>query len=106
MRRDPPAATGVSTLLTIGAAFGALAGLLHACTIYAAELRRERLRSGANAGATHGRAAYFALWTFALWVVFGTYVLVLWLVAAPLWAVSRFRRRSPSPGDEPAHRVF
>jgi len=35
----------------------------------------------------HARAVYYALWTFGLWVIFGSYVLILWLIGAIFYAV-------------------
>lgn len=63
-------------LLLVGSALGAVIGLLHAGFVC-----RERL----SAGAGRGRALYYALWTLALWTLFGSYVLVLWLVAVALY---------------------
>ena len=42
--------------------------------------------------ATRIRAFYYALWTFVLWAVLGTYVLVLWLVALIPFGIKRLVR--------------
>ena len=66
-----------------GAVLGALFGVLHAAQVY-----RRRM---ADEGASPGRAAYFALWTVALWTLFGAYLLAFWIIGAVGLAISRLR---------------
>jgi hypothetical protein len=75
------------SVLWAGTVVGAILGLLHAGYVY-------RLVSVPGGAVAHARAGYYAAWTLALWLLFGTYVLVLWLVAAVAYAIARpFRWR-------------
>ncbi|HSM05337.1 MAG TPA: hypothetical protein VK858_12030 [Longimicrobiales bacterium] len=84
----------MSTLVIIGTAIGFLLGLVHARGVYLGRVR-DAGATPPSAGARL-RAAYAALWAIALWTLFGTYVLVLWLVAVPIWAAAR-ALGAPSP---------
>ena len=68
----------MNSVLWAGAAVGAVLGLLHAIYVY---------RLVAVDGPV--RAGYYALWTFGLWLLFGTYVLVLWVISAVAYAIAR-----------------
>ena len=70
--------------LLLGSLLGALCGLLHAPLVY-----RNRRR---DEGASPLRAGYFALWAFALWTLFGAYLLLFWLIGAAGMALSRLLR--------------
>jgi len=73
----------MNSVLWAGAAVGAVFGLLHAIYIY---------RLVAIDG--HVRAAYYALWTFGLWLLFGPYVLVLWVISVIPYVIAKpFRWR-------------
>jgi hypothetical protein len=64
--------------LWIGSALGAVLGLLHGACLY-----RDIAARAANGGAAlNVRGLYYGVWTFALWTIFGSYVLALWLVGA------------------------
>jgi len=77
----------MSWVLWIGLVVGAVLGLLHGAYVY-------RVVAMPGGAAAHVRAGYYAIWTLALWLVFGTYVLVLWLVAVVAYAIARpFRWR-------------
>ena len=77
----------MNSVLWAGAVVGAIFGLLHAGYVY----RVVSVQGGATA---HARAGYYALWTFLLWLLFGTYLLVLWLIALVAYAIARpFRWR-------------
>lgn len=71
----------MQTLLTCGLAFGAIAGVAHAYGLLRARRRRAPLPSES--------AAYVAAWTVGLWLLFGTYVLSLWLLATLVYAGTR-----------------
>ncbi len=73
----------MSEFLWAGAILGAVLGVIHAVQAY-----RQRV---ADEGASPGRAAYFALWTVALWVLFGAYLLAFWIIGAVGLAISRLR---------------
>ncbi|MCZ6665894.1 MAG: hypothetical protein O7B81_11350 [Gammaproteobacteria bacterium] len=63
--------------LWIGSAIGAALGFLHGVYLY------RKITARASAGGATGinvRGLYYAIWTFALWTLFGSYVLAFWLV--------------------------
>ena len=70
-------------ILWAGTVAGVLFGLAHAVYVY----RLIAAGTAESVAPSRGRAAYYALWTFGLWVLFGSYVLVLWLIGAVLYAV-------------------
>lgn len=72
----------MNTALAIGSVFGAIVGLVHAFYVYA-----HRARRTGRVIAVHAKAAYYALWTFALWVLFGSYVLYLGLLATAIYGL-------------------
>jgi hypothetical protein len=73
----------MNTVLWAGTVVGAVFGMLHAVYVY---------RLVAVDG--HIRAGYYALWTLGLWLVFGTYVLVMWVISVVAYAIARpFRWR-------------
>lgn len=77
----------MSTALMIGGMFGALVGLIHAISIFALKLR---WGDGVVDSPRRGRwigAAYFAICTAALWTLFGSYILYLWLGSLVIFAL-------------------
>jgi hypothetical protein len=70
----------MTTVVWAGTIVGAFLGCLHAIYVY-------RVVAAEPAG--HGRAGYHALWTFALWTVFGSYALALWLISVIAYAVAK-----------------
>ena len=79
--------------LWIGSAIGAALGLLHAAYLY------REIAARASAAGTTGinvRGVYYGVWTFALWTIFGSYVLALWLIGAILSSVVRLIPRRSS----------
>ncbi len=70
--------------LFVGTLLGALCGALHAPLVYRNRRRDER--------ASPARAGYFALWAFALWTLFGAYLLLFWVIGAAGMALSRLLR--------------
>lgn len=71
------------TLMWIGSMVGALLGLAHATYVF--RVVAKSVPSGVSPN--YPGAVYFAIWTFGLWVLFGTYVLVLWVVGGVLYLV-------------------
>lgn len=65
--------------LWIGSALGATLGFLHAIYLY-----RQMSARAVNTGGTgiNGRSLYTAIWTFALWTIFGSYILLFWLIGS------------------------
>ena len=77
----------MKSIFWVGTIIGAILGLLHGGYVY-------RVLSIPSGAAAHGRAGYYAVWTLALWILFGTYVLVLWLISVVDYAIARpFRWR-------------
>ena len=65
--------------LWIGSAIGATLGFLHGVYLY------RKITARASVGDATGinvRGLYYAVWTFALWTLFGSYVLAFWLVGS------------------------
>jgi hypothetical protein len=67
--------------LMLGTILGAVLGAFHAPIVY-----RQRIVDGDLSPAG---AAYFALWAFALWTLFGAYLFAFWLIGAAGMAVSQ-----------------
>jgi hypothetical protein len=67
--------------LLLGTVLGAVLGALHAPLVF-----RQRIVDG---GLSPAGAAYFALWAFALWTLFGAYLLAFWLIGAAGMAASQ-----------------
>ena len=77
----------MKSMLWVGTIIGAILGLLHAGYVY-------RVVSLPGGTAAHARAGYYAVWTLALWLLLGTYVLVLWLISVVTYNIARpFRWR-------------
>lgn len=72
----------MNTLLLLGICFGGVAGLAHAYGL----LRNRRRRGAVGEGGPYASALYVVLWTVALWMLFGTYVLALWGLATLVYA--------------------
>ncbi len=70
----------------IGSALGAVLGLLHGIYLY----RQQAARASAS-GTTGSRAKglYYGLWAFALWTLFGSYVLAFWILGSVGYAIAR-----------------
>jgi hypothetical protein len=75
----------MNSVLWSGTIVGALLGLLHAGYIY-------RVVSMPGGAAAHSCAGYYALWTLALWLLFGTYVFVLWMISLIAYIIAKFFR--------------
>jgi hypothetical protein len=79
--------------LWLGSALGAILGMLHGTYLY-----RQQAAWALASGTTGGRARglYYGLWAFALWTLFGAYVLTLWVLGSIAYLVARLvpRRRT------------
>lgn len=76
----------MSSLLWVGTVFGAAIGLAHAVYLWRVSLQETDSRS---------IALYRGVWAIGLWTIFGTYVLVLWIIgviAYGLTGLLPFRR--------------
>jgi hypothetical protein len=72
----------MASVLWAGMAISAILGALHAGYVY-------RLVVNNNEAGTRIRALYYAVWTFGLWLLLGTYVLMLWVLSVAVYAVAR-----------------
>ena len=86
--------------MLIAAVIGAVLGTIHAIGVYGDRLRNAQNEGHSNA-LSHARAYYYALWTLLLWLVFGAYVFIAWVIASilylPAWLANTLR---PSDPDE------
>ena len=73
---------------TTGSLLGAIFGLAHAIYVFRVVARTP---PGPAAGVLLP-ASYAAAWTFLLWILFGTYLMLLWLLACLLYPFLRRRR--------------
>jgi hypothetical protein len=71
------------TVITAGTAVGALLGLAHAAYVF----RTVSNGVSSDVSTNNPRAIYYAVWTFGLWVLFGPYVLGLWIVGVLLYLI-------------------
>ena len=78
----------METVLSTGAFIGAVLGLAHGFYLY-----RRMVATGTaripSIGLRRIRAAYYAVAAFVLWVLLGTYVLVLWGISLVPYAAKR-----------------
>ena len=78
----------MTAFLWAGGALGAILGLIHGFYLF----RRQAARN-AHRGAIRGTAVglYYGVWAFALWALFGAYVLGFWILGCAGYAISRLR---------------
>src|SRR5262245_7251232 len=82
----------MSALLLAGTIVGVACGLSHGVYVYN-RVRREARRTDPD-GQTRPPAIAYAIWTLALWILFGVYVTVLWVIALCFYLPSRLFSRS------------
>ena len=73
----------------VGSVLGGLLGLAHAAYVY--RVVAHGVPMGAKPDYTSG--IYFAFWTFVLWAIFGSYVLILWLASVVFYIIFKAFRR-------------
>lgn len=72
--------------LWLGSLLGAVIGVSHAVHLY----RRRAARRLTLAPATPGTSGFsYGIWAFALWTLFGAYVLAFWVLGALGLGISR-----------------
>lgn len=71
----------MTNILFFGALIGAIIGIFHGYYVYRLKTCDSHYLLVEHPLLARMNAAYYALWTFILWVLFGTYVLLLWLLA-------------------------
>lgn len=69
----------MGTLLVTGTVLGAAVGLVHAVHLW---------RSAKREGDASALTLYRGVWAIALWTLFGSYLLVLWLIGAVAFVLS------------------
>ncbi len=73
----------MSLLLWVGTILGAAVGLAHAIYLWRVAMQEANSRS---------TAIYRGVWAIGLWTLFGTYVLVLWIVGVISYGLAGFLR--------------
>ncbi len=96
----------MSTLLIIGSAVGVIIGLVHAGYVYFQRTKEDPKKLADHPLRVRANAAYFALWTLALWVVFGSYVFSLWLISVVIYAAYQGIKRLPISKSKKASQAF
>lgn len=76
----------MDTVLLVGLVVGTGIGLLHAGYVFRSRLGDVPAARRRQPLGTTLRAAYHALWTLLLWVVFGSYVLFMWVISLVAYA--------------------
>ncbi len=83
----------MNSIVWIGSLLGLAIGSLHAVHLYRGRVADGRVSAGGGATAhlatAHLEGAYYGLWALALWVIFGTYVLVLWVIGVVAYSIVR-----------------
>lgn len=82
---------GVADPVQIGMGIGLLLGLTHGVQVYRALAARRPSHAGPHKGRLRG--LYYGLWTVLLWVLFGPYVVVIWVIGRLAYLVSRLMLR-------------
>ena len=77
------------TLTGLGSMLGAMFGLVHAIYVYSVVGSSGTTNETCN----HAAGVYAALWTLALWILFGTNLMLLWLIGAVLYLLFRWQRK-------------
>lgn len=79
----------MTNVLIVGSSVGAIIGLLHAWSVYSRRVSAFPEKAATRPLAVRASAAYFALWTFFLWVLFGSYVFYLWVISVAIYTIYR-----------------
>ncbi len=83
------AGDGSVTLTGLGLMLGVMFGLAHAIYVYSVVGSSGTTDEACN----HTAGIYAALWTLALWILFGTYLLLMWSIGAVLYLLFRWQRK-------------
>jgi hypothetical protein len=87
----------MTDLLWIGSALGAALGLLHGIYLFQQQTARALASSTTSSRAV---GLYYGIWAFALWTLFGAYVLAFWIVGFIAYLIARLVPRGAWP-DRP-----
>ncbi|MFQ6030658.1 MAG: hypothetical protein ACE5Q6_24570 [Dehalococcoidia bacterium] len=85
----------MTTLMYIGTTLGLIVGLIHAGYVYMKKTGESPANLAAHPVSVRANAAYFALWTLGLWVLFGSYVFNFWVTALVVFAIYQALKRIP-----------
>ena len=86
----------MASVLIIGSSVGAVVGFIHAWCLYVRLASEFPERRAEHPVAVRARAAYFALWVFFLWVLFGAYVFFLWVISVVIYTIYHAGKRVPN----------
>lgn len=75
--------TGVMMLVWVGTLVGVVLGVAHAVYVY----RVAAQGASAESSPDQARGVYYAVWTVLLWVLLGSYVVILWLAGIAVYLV-------------------
>lgn len=75
-------------MLLSGTIVGLIAGLVHAVYVY----QRMKPVPGSTDLPNRSRGLYFAVWTLLLWLLFGSYILVLWIIGTVVFLLAKLNR--------------
>ena len=83
----------MTNFLAIGSLVGMVIGLFHAWVDFSNRMKRGPHHQTGTRPPDLVSALYAALWLVALWTIFGAYVLALWIISLPIYALfGRFKR--------------
>lgn len=83
----------MDAVLWMGTLVGAVLGCAHAVYVYRIVAREGLAAAEGGASGIRIRAAYYALWTVLLWLLFGTYVFVLWVISVIAYTARNLLKR-------------
>ncbi len=83
----------MTNTLIVGSSVGAIIGLLHGWSVYTRRVSAFPEKVAARPVAVRASAAYVALWTFFLWVLFGSYVFYLWVISVVIYTIYHGARK-------------
>lgn len=85
----------MSEFLLLGSALGGIIGIAHAVSVF----RQIAARNATGCGPCGVLLALcYALWTVALWTIFGAYVLAFWILGVIGYPIVRLLRGSGAAG--------
>lgn len=83
----------MANFLVVGCLVGMIIGLFHAWVDFSNRIKMSSRHLTETRAPEPMSALYAALWLVALWTIFGAYVLALWLISLPIYALfGRFTR--------------
>jgi hypothetical protein len=83
----------MDTILWMGTLVGVVLGCAHGVYVYRTMASGNMAAAEGDSGGLRLRAAYHAVWTALLWVLFGTYVLVFWAISVLAYGIRNLLKR-------------